>query len=467
MGQISGRKDKSIVPGKLVRDNAIVRVTILLLGALSISSLGTMWLVYEVRKEQQTISALLQAKHSTEIDSLIPMITELRWQLILAFVLLAVLIASATTLILILKEYFLSLRKVKILEQQAVDILESMEHGILTSNANGSVITTNKRAKQILELNADQPEHKLRDIDRLYSELDLAGLAGEVLKTRTPLPDRQFKLNRSGHQIFLSVDTHLLRGDEGQVLGTLQHLRDITQHKLMQERMIRMEGYMGLGPVAAGLHHEIKNPLSALSIHAKLLEEQLENCGHNDPQSLEHLDVLRTEIARIGNVLDSFKDYAKVEHLKRTQIDLLTLVSEMVRLMTPEARKKSIQLIIEYHPEGSPYGYADETRLRQVILNLILNGLQSMDHPGRIVLSINRSAGYIYISITDQGHGIPKSVADHIFDPYFTTKRDGVGMGLAVCRKIIRLHGGDLTFESRDKGTCFTISIPVNAMDAA
>ncbi len=426
-----------------------------------------MWLVFEVRKEQHTISRLLEEHPSSEVSTLSPLISELRWQLGLAFLLLAVLIASAIMLIIILREYFYSQRSLKNLEQQATDILESMEHGILTCGLDGRIVMCNRNSQRILGIESDPRGNNLESIDRFYADLDLNGLATEVLETGEAVRNRESTFKLNNHQVVISVDSHLLRGADGRIEGTVHHLHDITREKMMQDRMIRMEGYMGLGPVAAGLHHEIKNPLSALSIHVRLLEERLDLDPGEEGGTQHHIDVLKKEIQRIGNVLESLRDYAKVDALSLAATDLVALVREVIELMEPEAGRKSVELCFDIHNGHRLMAMVDRTRLAQIVLNLILNALHAMESPGKITVDLSRVSGFILLSVTDEGTGIHPSAQQHIFDPYFTTKKDGVGMGLAVCRKIARLHGGDLQLEIPEKGTRFILKVPVKAADGS
>lgn len=444
----------------------IFRNTLLLLIALSLATLGTLWLVFEVRKEQLTISSLLDDQVDKELNSLLPIIQELKWQLALAFLLLAVLIGSAVMLVIIVREYFISQKIIKSLEQQAIDIIESMEHGILTSDSNGNIIMSNRKNNLILGIHGNPMLKNLCDIDNLHTNLDLSGISQKVLESKESITDRKFKIQKENHPVFLSVDCHLLRGEEGVILGTVEHIRDITQNILLSERMTRMEGYMGLGPVAAGLHHEIKNPLSAISIHLKLLEEMLNFNKNSLPDVQEHIHIVKTEMTKIGFVLDSFKDYAKFEALNRISTDLLDLITTVVKLLAPEAARKSADLIIDHKADRRIRAYIDETRLRQVLINLILNSIQAMERPGNIEISLAQEGGFATISVSDEGAGIHPSLQQHIFEPYFTNKKEGSGMGLAVCRKIARLHDGDLTFVNLSRGTKFILTIPLTGSNA-
>jgi len=415
-------------------------------------------LLYEVHKEQQAIGDLLRTHTPEAIDTLAPFPEELRWQFVLTVLLLVVLVASAVVLVLILRGYLSSQQSLRDLARQAADILESMEHGIVTGDRDGRVITTNREAERMFGLQPDVADLTLADIDRRLPGLNLAPLARDVLADDGNREEREFAFVRNGHRVHLAADGHLLRDEAGAIHGTVLHLRDVTERQLIRERMRRMEGYMGLGPVAAGLQHEIKNPLGAITLHLQLLNENL--ATNDDADVHDHLGVLKTEIGRIGGVLESFRDYADANVIDRTLIDPRQMIDHAVRLVAPQAEAREIHIAIEPPDGPEPQLNADANRIQQVVLNLLLNALEAMNSPGTIRVRIRTGDGRVSIEVADEGPGISPAAAENLFDPYFTTKKNGLGMGLAVCRKIARLHDGELKFESTADGTVFRLTLP-------
>lgn len=424
---------------------------VLLIGATG----GTLWLVYEVRKEQEAIGELLRVHTSEQIDSLAPFPAELRWQLVLTVALLFVLVFAFVVMLLILRGYLSSQKSLRNLAREAADILESMGQGVITGDRHGRILIMNREALRILG-------SSFPDGDATYSELDrrlglpLKPLSVKVLDQSQPLHHEPFEFSLAGSEVYLLVDGHRLRDEAGEVHGTVLHLRDVTEEELIRRRMQRMEGYMGLGPVAAGLQHEIKNPLSALLLHVQLLTEKM--AGETDPEIRENLDVLGTEVRRIAGVLEAFRNYANADVLNLAEVDLSEVVGRAVKLVAPQAAEKAIK--IEFDPEPSRLLTVDGDRVQQVLINLLLNGMDAMLEPGEIRVALTEKEAGVEISVADQGSGIPRAAQPNIFDPYFTTKEQGTGMGLAVCRKIARLHGGDLQFETGAAGTEFRLSLP-------
>jgi signal transduction histidine kinase len=287
----------------------------------------------------------------------------------------------------------------------------------------------------------------------------LDAITEEVLQRGAALPDLDLKVARGNREHRFRVDCHLLKGPEENLLGTVLHVRDVTDRVMMEDRLRRMERFMGLGTLAAGLHHEIKNPLSALSLYVQLLEEQLET--HPDREIAENLAVLKTEVTRIGGVLESFRDFASIQELNRSEADLAEIIDRTVRLIRPQAERQDVQVLVEVSGDEIPHVSVDVAKLEQVLLNVILNGLDVMPEGGRLAVRLSQAAGHACVDITDTGPGIPQSIRSHVFDPYFTAKSEGSGMGLALSDKIIRQHGGQIGFETGHDGTVFRLSLPL------
>jgi two-component system nitrogen regulation sensor histidine kinase GlnL len=257
------------------------------------------------------------------------------------------------------------------------------------------------------------------------------------------------------------VEGHILRDADEHVSGTVLHIRDVTESSLLEESMRRMERFSGLGPLVAGLHHEINNPLSALLLHVRLLEERLQ--GQADEEVSETLRIITTEVKRIAGVLRSFRDYAHLETLDCRATDLVGLARQTVELVRPQAEQQRVHIRVEA-AENLPAVHADAARLGQVLLNLVLNALDEMPHGGSLIVQIQHSTDdEVALLVTDTGCGIPENIRPRIFDPYFTTKIDGSGMGLAFCDKIVREHGGRIDVTTNKTGTTFRVNLPLGS----
>jgi len=225
-----------------------------------------------------------------------------------------------------------------------------------------------------------------------------------------------------------------------------------------------MERFMGLGSLAVGLHHEIKNPLAAVSLHVQLVEETL--AGQTCPDDVpEMLAVVKAEMKRIEHVLESFRDYAFAERLHLVETPLTDLLMRQVDLIRPVAEAANVYIESCIGDDLPAPMALDATRVEQIIHNLLVNAIEAMPDGGELKMDVKRFHGEdsdgVLLTFADTGPGIPENIRPHVFDAYFTTKGDGTGMGLALSDKIARLHGGQLTLAGADDGTKFELFLPI------
>jgi PAS domain S-box-containing protein len=443
---------------RTTESRVVLWITIGLLAVMVLATGMTVWLIAEVRKGQVALQAIIRGGVAEDIQRLGTLPRELRWQLVFTILVLLVLMVSAFVLAAIVRAYMknrAALRDIKLL---AGDILASMDQGVITTDRAGYVTSVNPHAQQLLGIGAASEGRPLAEVSG--NAAPLVDASNWVLQTGRALCDQDFGVIRNGHQLRLRADCHVLRDNQHEVIGTVLHVRDVTESTLIEERMRRMERFMGLGTLAAGLHHEIKNPLSALSLHVQLLEEKLN--GQADDEVAETLNVLRTEVSRIAGVLENFRDYVSSDKLSRTGTDVAGLLRQTVELVRPQAQQQHVEIQAELPENGVPHISADSARLEQVALNLVLNALHEMPQGGTLSLSV-RAAGreQVVVRVGDTGPGIPEGIRGRIFDPYFTTRSDGSGMGLALCDKIVRQHGGQIDVLTGTEGTVFEITLPV------
>lgn len=437
---------------------AISWAMLALLAAISAAALVTVWLTWMLHIEQRMIADLVTGKAEASSDVARALPEELRWQFGLAIVVVLILVATSGALVVIRSAYLASrqsLREVKVL---AGDIFASMIQGVVSTNCDGVITSINPRGCELLDVGQEYVGRAIMALSR--PEVPLDKLSREVLEQRRTVSDRPFTVVRNGHTQRLQADCHLLRDTDGAVLGSMLHLRDVTERVMIEERMRRMERYMGLGSLAVGLHHEIKNPLTALSLHVQLLEERL--AGQRAADVDELLGVLKTEVTRLGGVLETFRDFASFRTLVVQPSDVMQLVEKAVRLVRPQADKQNVRIVVTKPEPALSALSLDPVKFEQVLLNLIINALEAMPKGGELTIRVAGSDGQLGVEVADTGCGIPPEVQPRIFDPYFTTKGDGVGIGLAWCEKIMQQHHGQIEFETGPKGTLFKVTIPMS-----
>jgi len=215
-----------------------------------------------------------------------------------------------------------------------------------------------------------------------------------------------------------------------------------------------------LGSIAAAVAHEIRNPLSALDIHAQLLEESLPD-GPEGDSGRSHLDIIRSETHRLNVIVENFIRFARHKELAARPTQMPLQLLSVIRLVESEARERGVA--IEHHSLHTdlPEVMADPDQLEQAFLNIVINALQSMPDGGRLGLASRVNAGCVECIITNTGPPIEPEQLEHIFDLYFTTKEDGTGLGLPIAQKILSEHNGYITVHSEPGETAFVLGIPI------
>ena len=373
-------------------------------------------------------------------------------------------IASAVLLLCTLATLWLQQRQLTVrralhqVKWLAHNILSSLNQGVITTDQRAIITSINSAAFDLIGVDFDCIG---RPIDCISTtEVPLDELCRSVTERKGAVSDRELTLDRADHVRRLVASALELRDLRGATLGCVIHLRDITERMLMKEQMWRMEQFASLSTLASGLLHELRNPLTALSIHVQLLEERLENDAI-DQQTAELIGVLKTEVRRLNNTLSSFRDFAKLERLSLKAIDVQEVLQDVARLISPQARQQCVQLEFLRAGQTLPQMELDPGKIEQAVLNLVLNALEAMPGGGELTLGTEVDGGNVRIVVRDSGQGIPREIQDHIFRPYFSTKGSGTGMGLALAEKLVRQHHGRLDFRTNPAGTTFSITLPV------
>ena len=232
----------------------------------------------------------------------------------------------------------------------------------------------------------------------------------------------------------------------------------------------RSEGVdTALSILADGLAHELRTPLSTISLNLQLLQEELQTVVGSEPATLDgkaeatlkRVCVLQKEIRRLEEILSDFLRFAKGGSLELLEQDINQVVDEVIDFIAPEAKRNGIEVVRDYAPD-LPIVRLDTGLIKQAILNIIINAQQAMPQGGRLSVSTSHKEGHVHIGVTDTGTGIPRRHQDKIFQAYFSTKKKGTGLGLPTARRIVEGHGGSISVESTEgKGSSFIIRLPL------
>ncbi len=441
------------------------RLAMVVLLAMSVAALGvTVWVMVEFLREQELVRAWIRTLPPDATAPAETLVGELRWQFRLSILVVLNLIVTGVAVLLLWRAWSSSQESLRDFKALAGDILSSIDQAVLTTDPEGRLTSINRCGIELFGLSG---EYVGRPIADLAVDLPLDEFLRATREAAAGVQTRDFRVLHKGTTRTLRAFCQSLRDAEGSDIGNVLQIRDVTERVLLDDRMRRMERYLGLGSLAAGLHHEIKNPLAALSLHVQLLEEELDASGDSDDVH-RMLGVIKTEVTRVGGVLESFRDFASVGRLNLGPVDLYELISRQAELVRPQAELAGIDVRIAVPDKPLPPLTADRARLEQVLLNLLINAIEAMPQGGQLVVQLQvdnvETPATVRIDIADTGPGIPDTIRDRVFDAYFTTKSQGTGMGLALCDKITRQHSGSLDVESSAAGTTFSVTLPLDAL---
>lgn len=243
-------------------------------------------------------------------------------------------------------------------------------------------------------------------------------------------------------------------GDFGRVADAINRMAE--RRAALEATLRQQDRLAALGRVVAGVAHEIRNPLNSLVLSLELLDRHIRRgvaTGEEVRQAIE-------EVNRLEQILARFLAFGGPKPESRLRQDLHPLLERALRVVQDQAQQKNVHVALAQQANGRLEAEVDALAIEQVLINLLLNAIDASPLGGTVTLSAAAEPTGVRVSIHDHGRGIPADLRDHVFDPYFTTKENGTGLGLAVSREIICHHGGSLDFESGDAGTTFVLSLP-------
>lgn len=261
-----------------------------------------------------------------------------------------------------------------------------------------------------------------------------------------------------GHGSHYELYTYPLRESDGNVVEVILYAKDVTRSKELQYEIAQSEKMASIGELAAGLAHELKNPLAIISASAQFCLERLQL----DETVQEHLSVIFRNIQNANKIVSDLLNYARPSQMLIDTLDLNEVIHRALKLLHTKLKKSEIRLRKNLAQE-IPRLIGDAQSLEQVFVNILLNSIQAIGRSGRITIrtTFESMSGNVVIVLKDNGPGIPKNKIGKIFDPFFTTKSGGTGLGLSICHRIILNHQGTIRVNSKpNKGTEFIIELP-------
>ncbi len=336
------------------------------------------------------------------------------------------------------------------------NILESLTTGVIVVDEKTRITTFNKTAGTILGMTAEQCLNQpLKDagIQHLMESVQSSG-------GQTRIEDHEIT-TRDQRQIHIRLSTSPVQDPAGQRMGTVLILQDITQLKRLEEDAQRNQRLRAMGEMAAGIAHEIRNPLGGIELFASMLKKDLAQ----DPEKRPLTEHIISGVKDMDRIISSLLLFAKSPEPSRQQCDLNLLLKDIVISGTDLQCPDNVKIQHDLAP-GEAVAAGDEELLRQVFLNFIRNAMQAMPNGGILRLTTqtgntNDSRNHITVTVADTGVGIAAQDQKNIFNPFFSTKDKGTGLGLAIAHNIIKAHQGTIDVESETgQGTKFIIKIP-------
>jgi PAS domain S-box-containing protein len=323
---------------------------------------------------------------------------------------------------------------------------------------------------------ADPETHRIVTVNRAFSELvcrptkEIVGLtppypweAGEELESRLGVGDRFERVYRlpDGRPQPVQASVHSVPGEDGEPALLLALIEDTSEERRMQQQLVQSGKLAAIGELAAGVAHEINNPLFAiLGLTEFLLKE-----AEPGSKSLQRLELIQQTGLEIKEIVRALLDFARENAEERQVVPLEDVVQATVDLVRRTNAHKGIELVDSYDASAAPVT-ASPNQLKQIFLNLIANARQAMPNGGTVAVDVRQDGDWVLATVGDDGPGIEPAVLERIFEPFFTTKRatGGTGLGLSVSLGIAEAHGGSLTASSEpEQGATFTLRLPIAA----
>jgi two-component system, sporulation sensor kinase E len=337
-------------------------------------------------------------------------------------------------------------------------ILESMTDGIIVTDRDHRIMLSNKSAERLFPFATDEITERV--LWECIADRELAAFFSSNLRNQEKVSDREFTLDGSPPRILSVSLLPLVRG--GSVQGNLVHIEDVTEKRSKEARLRRAESLASLTTLAAGVAHEIKNPLGSMGIHLQLIQKKIGGKDCIEAKDIaQHLGVMGEEVDRLNRIVVDFLFAVKPMDTRLEDGDINRVIEELLEFVQPELDQAGVK--IESNLSMTlPLLRIDARYVKQALLNLIKNAVAAMPGGGVLRVDTLRAGDDVQVRISDTGSGIPEEIMDKIFEPYFTTKPFGTGLGLTIVFKIVKEHFGDISVTSRPgEGTTVTLALPV------
>jgi two-component system sensor histidine kinase HydH len=336
-------------------------------------------------------------------------------------------------------------------------VVENMPIGLVTIDPEGKITSFNQTAEAVLRRSSGEVVGKRANEilpEQLWTIIDERKNKRDIIER-----DMDCALG-DGKTVSLEASVSSLFGDSGELLGDVLLFRDLTEVQELKREVERNRRLASIGRLAAGIAHEIRNPLSSIKGFATYFKERYREV----PEDQKTAEIMVQEVERLNRVIGQLLEFARPMKLNKKQASIHEVITYSLKMVQNQVQDKGVTINTNLSPEIKNVSI-DTDRISQVFLNLYLNAIEAMEHGGtlRIDSSMDEESSRVTIVISDTGAGIKMEDLVHVFDPYFTTKQSGTGLGLAIVHRIIEAHGGEVRLESKPgRGTAVRIILPLS-----
>ena len=339
------------------------------------------------------------------------------------------------------------------LKDNVDQLMSKLQDGLMLFSRDSRVVLVSAPVESFL----GRPRGELlgRSVQEVFARDSIFGAALlDAFERRRPISQREFEA-AGGKRVQVSLD---FVQEKNSQIGALLIIRDTEPVRRIGDEIEMSRRLSASSRVTRGVAHEVKNPINAIVLHLQLLQNKL---AEQEPDTRRHMDIIDSEIRRLDRVVQTLVDFTRPRDLHLEDFDLRRLLEEVAQLASPDAEQHGVRIDLHVPEEPLPLKI-DLDLMKQAFLNVVINGVQSMPEGGVLTISARRENGIAIAEVQDQGGGIPKELHDKVFELYFTTKKEGSGIGLAQTYQILQWHYGSVDFESiENKGTIFRFQIPI------
>ncbi len=332
-------------------------------------------------------------------------------------------------------------------------VLDNMADGVVAADNTGKILVFNKAAEKLFGVNSDSVLGKTcRAVIPDTSSIE------ETLRTGKPIEYEERSYSLGERDIIAGISTSIIHDTDGGVNTVVAVIKDLTEQRRVQEELQRREKLSAMGELAAGVAHEIRNPLNAIGVIAQRFAHEF-SPREDEEEFHELVQTVRQEVQRVNEIIQQFLEFARPRPLTLGRVSLRELLQSEIKALESQAAHAGVHLELTVLRDGDIT--VDVNRMQQVLLNLVQNAIEACAHGDRIDVTGAVERDRVVITVRDTGKGIPAKHISKIFNLYFSTRSAGTGLGLSIVHQIISEHGGDITVESEEgTGTEFVITLP-------